>query len=187
MVTVRVDEMRTSRLLMRRWRDADREPFAAMNADFEVMRYFPAVMSRDASDAFVDRIESGLEARGFGLWALEVVETGEFIGYTGLNPMPADVPGAGGWEVGWRLTRSAWGHGFATEAGRAALEVGFEQGQLDEVWSLTAVLNVPSIAVMRRLGMTQVTTADHPQLSDDSPLRPHVFYRITRAEFKPEA
>ena len=110
---------------MRRWRDADRGPFAAMNADPEVMRYFPDTLDRAASDEYIDRIEALFERQGFGLWALEQAATGRFLGFTGLNPMPAGVPGAGGMEVGWRLARHAWHQGFATEAATAALDVAF--------------------------------------------------------------
>ena len=97
---------RTERLLMRRWRATDREPFAAMNADPEVMRYFPTPLTRGESDALVERIERRFELEGFGLWALEVAGTGEFVGFTGLNPMPPGLPGEGGTELGWRLARS---------------------------------------------------------------------------------
>ncbi len=131
----RFDVIRTERLVMRRWREADREPFAAMNADPEVMRYFPARLDRAASDALVDRIEGLFQRQGFGLWALEVASPepaspepaspGEFIGFTGLNPMPGGVPGAGGMEVGWRLARHAWHQGYASEAAAAAAEVAF--------------------------------------------------------------
>ncbi len=179
----RLIEPRTERLIMRSWREEDREPFAAMNAHPEVMRYFPALMTRSQSDEFVDRIEQRFDHHGYGLWALEVATTGQFIGFTGLNPMPRAVPGEGGTEVGWRLTRSAWGHGYATEAGRAALAVAFEQIGLDEVWSLTAVVNKPSIAVMQRLGLSNVEAADHPQVPAGSPLRPHAFYRIRGSEW----
>ena len=177
-MTVRAFELRTPRLLMRRWSDSDLEPFADMNADPEVMRYFPAVMAREDSDAFVALIERRFDEQGYGLWALEVLETGQFVGFTGLNPMPKGVPGAGGVEVGWRLARAAWGRGFATEAGRAALEVAFGPAGLQEVWSLTARLNEPSIAVMRRLGLSYVAAARHPALDPASPLADHVFYRI---------
>jgi RimJ/RimL family protein N-acetyltransferase len=176
--------LNTSRLTMRRWRSSDLEPFAAMNADPEVMRYFPAPLDRAASDAFVARIESRFDERGYGLWALEVSATGVFIGFTGLNPMPDGVPGTGGTEVGWRLARSAWGQGYATEAGRAALELAFNSAGLPEVWSLTAEVNAPSIAVMRRLGLSYVTTALHPALDPTSELAPHVFYRIRAAEYR---
>jgi RimJ/RimL family protein N-acetyltransferase len=175
----RFDRIRTARLVMRRWRDADRDPFAAMNADPEVMRYFPATVDRAASDAGVDRIEEFFEARGFGLWALEVADSGEFIGFTGLNPMPDGVPGAGGMEVGWRLARSAWHHGYATEAAAAAADVGFTGAGLDQIWSMTAVLNEPSQAVMRRLGMTPYEHFDHPRIDVGHALRPHIVYRLS--------
>lgn len=169
----------TERLLLRRWQESDREPFAAMNADPAVMRYFPASLGRAASDRLLDSWRARFDSRGFGMWALELLATGELLGATGLNPMPAGVPGEGGVEVGWRLARSAWGHGYATEAARTALKVGWAAG-LPEIWSLTAVLNLPSQAVMRRIGMQQVATADHPSVPADSPLRPHVFYRVDR-------
>ena len=97
--------------------------------------------------------------------------------------MPDDVPGAGGVEVGWRLAASAWGHGYASEAGRAALAVAFDQAAYDEVWSLTATVNSPSRAVMERLGLHHVATQPHPALDPESPISEHVFYRITRAEY----
>jgi RimJ/RimL family protein N-acetyltransferase len=203
------DVVRTDRLLLRRWREADREPFAALNADPEVMRYFPAPLGRAASDALVDRIEDLFERQGFGLWALEVTQpgpastgpatetaatetastglastglasTGGFIGFTGLNPMPAGVPGAGGMEVGWRLARHAWHHGYATEAARAAAGVAFGGAGLTEIWSMTAVVNEPSQAVMRRLGMTPYARFDHPGIGAGHPLRPHIAYRLPR-------
>jgi RimJ/RimL family protein N-acetyltransferase len=157
--------LRTGRLELRRWREADRAPFAALNADPEVMRYFPAPLSRAESDRLVDRFEQRFDEQGFGLWALELRATGEFLGFTGLNPMPGGVPGAGGIEVGWRLARRAWHQGYATEAARAALEVAFDGVRLPEVWSLTAVVNAPSEAVMRRLGMQRWALVDHPRLS----------------------
>jgi len=172
--------IRTDRLVMRRWQDSDRDPFAALNADPETMRYFPATLDRADSDAMVDRIEGRFEEQGFGLWALEVSETGEFIGFTGLNPMPEGVPGAGGMEVGWRLCRQAWHHGYATEAATAALGVAFSGVGLDEVWSITAVLNEPSQAVMRRLGMAQHAFFEHPRVPAGSPVRPHVAYHLGR-------
>lgn len=174
------DSIATERLLMRRWRDSDREPFAALNGDPETMRYFPSTLDKAASDAYVDLLESLFEELGYGNWALEIAATGQFIGYTGLNPMPPGVPGAGGVEVGWRLVRSAWHHGYATEAARAALEVAFDGAGLPEVWSMTAILNEPSRAVMRRLGMTEAGRFEHPKVPAGSPLRPHVLYHLAR-------
>ena len=151
-----------------------------MNADPEVMRYFPATLDRATSDASVDRIEELFDAQGYGLWALEVADSGEFIGFTGLNQMPAGVPGAGGMEVGWRLARSAWHHGYATEAAVAAVDVGFSGAGLSQIWSMTAVLNEPSQAVMRRLGMTPYAHFDHPRVDLGHVLRPHIAYRLPR-------
>jgi RimJ/RimL family protein N-acetyltransferase len=179
-VSRRHDELRTERLLLRRWRESDLEPFARMNADPEVMRYFPAAMDRSQSDAFVELIEERFEAQGFGLWAVESSETGDFLGFTGLNPMPDNVPGAGGMEVGWRLAKHAWGYGYATEAARAAVDVAFDGAGLGELWSITGVLNTPSQAVMRRIGMNLHGYFDHPRIDVDSPLRPHVAYRLVR-------
>jgi RimJ/RimL family protein N-acetyltransferase len=181
-VAGRFDSIRTERLVMRRWRDADREPYAALNADPEVMRYFPAILSRSESDASIDRIEALFERQGFGLWALEVAATAEFIGFTGLNPMPAGVPGAGGMEVGWRLARRAWHQGYATEAAAAAAGVAFDGAGLGRLWSMTAVLNRPSQAVMLRLGMTPHELFDHPALAAGHPLRRHIAYRLERPE-----
>ncbi len=168
----------TERLLLRRWRDSDREPFAALNADPLVMEHFPAALSREESDALVDRIEAGFERNGFGLWAVEA--SGAFIGFTGLS-----VPGFTACftpcvEVGWRLARTAWGHGYATEAARAVLDHGFGELRLAEIVSFTAVGNLRSRAVMRRLGMTHdpADDFDHPSLPEASPLKRHVLYRV---------
>ena len=179
-MTPRFESIRTSRLLMRRWQDSDREPFAALNADAETMRFFPSTMDRAASDAFADRIEERFADQGYGLWALEIADTGQFIGFTGLNPMPDGVPGAGGVEIGWRLARHAWHHGYATEAALAALDVAFNGIGLAEIWSMTAVLNEPSQAVMRRIGLTEYTRFDHPAVPEGSPIRPHVTYHRAR-------
>ena len=185
-MTGRFDEIKTERLLMRRWRDADREPFAALNADPQTMAYFPSTRDRAASDAFADEIEARFEQQGFGLWALEIVSTGQFIGFTGLNPMPAGMPGAGGMEIGWRLDRHAWHQGFATEAARAALGVAFDGIGLPEIWSMTAVLNEPSQAVMRRIGLTEKARFDNPRIPEGHPLAPHVVYYLARPSGPPD-
>ena len=164
----------TERLILRRWREADRAPFAVMNADPQVMRYMIAPLDRETSDAFADRIEARFERQGFGLWALERRDTGEFIGFTGLNPMPEGTPGAGGQEIGWRLSAQSWHMGYATEAAKAVVDVAFNGLQLPEIWSMTAVLNEPSRAVMRRIGMTEHSFFDHPAVPLTSPMRAHV-------------
>jgi len=174
------DRLDTERLVMRRWRESDREPFAALNGDPETLAFFPATLSRAESDALVDRIEARFAAHGYGLWALEVRESGQFIGFTGLSPLRADVPHGGGMEIGWRLARSAWHHGYATEAALAARDAAFGGIGLSELWSMTAVLNTPSQAVMRRIGMTEATRFEHPGVPDGSPVKPHVMYHLAR-------
>jgi len=178
--TARFDSMRTERLLMRRWQDSDREPFAELNADPETMRFFRSTLAQEESDRLMDVLEERFDAQGYGLWALEIAETGQFIGFTGLNPMPVDVPGAGGMEVGWRLARPVWHHGYATEAARAALDVWFENLKQTQIYSMTSVLNEPSQAVMRRLGLTEYARWDDPHLPEGNPLRPSVTYRLIR-------
>ena len=166
------------RVLLRRWRDSDREPFAALNADPEVMRYFPSTMTREQSDAMVDWAGGLLDERGWGLWAVEVPGVAPFVGFVGLN-VPSFMPEVV--EVGWRLAKEHWGHGYATEAAREALRVGFEDVGLDEIVSFTSVPNVPSQRVMQRIGMTHEPTRDfdHPNVPE-GPLKRHVFYAISR-------
>jgi RimJ/RimL family protein N-acetyltransferase len=176
-------EMRTDRLLLRRWRDGDAEPFADLNADAEVMRFFPGRLSRVESDALAARADALFDTHGYGLWALERRSDGAFLGFTGLSPMPVGVPGADGVEVGWRLARSAWGQGFASEAASAALRFGFDSLGLAEVNSITAAVNIRSRRVMERLGMRLAEEFDHPRIAAGSPLREHVRYRRGAAGF----
>ena len=174
--------MRTERLVMRQWCDADREPFAALNADPQVMEHFPNRLSRAQSDAFVDRMAAALDRNGYGLWALEVAGTGAFIGFAGLQRATFEAPFTPDMEVGWRLARSAWGHGYATEAARAAVRYAFTELDLAELVSFTVPANVRSQAVMRRLGMThdEADDFDHPRIPPGHPLRRHVLYRLRR-------
>lgn len=178
---------------MRRWRDEDRAPFAAMNADPEVMRYFPQPLTRAESDLMVDKIEAAFDAHGYGLWAVDVVQPGPgaefdgFIGFVGLawQRFPAHFTPA--LEIGWRLARHAWGHGYATEAAVAARDFAFRPGEdggagMEEIVSITTRTNAPSQAVMRRIGMTRDPADDfrHPNVAPDHPLVDHVLYRLRR-------
>jgi RimJ/RimL family protein N-acetyltransferase len=176
------DDPHTERLRLRRWRPEDRVPFADLNADPEVMRYFPATMSRAESDALVDRIEAHFAEHGYGLWAVEVIASQEFIGFVGVAHVPFEAHFTPALEVGWRLARSAWGHGYATEAGRAALTFAFDHSDVTEIVSFTTRTNQRSQAVMQRLGLTRrpEDDFDHPRLQPGHPLRPHVLYRIER-------
>jgi RimJ/RimL family protein N-acetyltransferase len=174
-------ELTTERLLLRPWRPADRAPFAALNADPEVMEHFPSLLTREQSDASIDRYQQRLETYGYTLWALEVRGTGEFIGMTGIQNVPFDAPFTPAVEIGWRLVRSAWGHGYASEAARASLDHGFEVVGLKEIVAMTTTTNLRSQAVMERLGMTRDPADDFDRLDvPEGPLRRHVLYRISR-------
>ena len=170
----------TERLVLRRWQLRDRAPFAALNADARVMEFFPSCLTREESDAFVDRIEAAFDELDYGLWAVELKSGGAFIGFTGLalQTFPSHFTPAV--EVGWRLAYSAWGHGYASEAAIAALAYGFNAVGLDEIVSMTAATNLRSQRVMQRIGMSRRQSDDfvHPNLPADSPLQPHVLYRI---------
>jgi RimJ/RimL family protein N-acetyltransferase len=172
--------LETQRLKLRRWCSGDREPFAELNADPEVMEHFPAVLSRTQSDDLIEAIEAGFEVRGFGLWALETRGGGEFIGFTGLSVPAFEAHFMPAVEVGWRLARSAWGKGYATEAARAALAFGFDEVGLEEVVSFTVPGNRRSRAVIERLGMSHDPAGDfdHPGLPAGHPQRHHVLYRL---------
>lgn len=174
----------TDRLVLRGWRDADREPFAALNDDPRVMEHFPSALGRAESDALVDRIVAHWHDDSIGLWAVERTSDGAFLGFTGLTA-PTGVPGMPPFvEVGWRLAVHGWGRGYATEAALAAVTWGFDVRELDEIASWTTVLNVKSQAVMRRIGMTHdpADDFDHPRLPEGHPQRPHVLYRLRRPD-----
>ncbi|GAB2810870.1 GNAT family N-acetyltransferase [Streptomyces daliensis] len=178
--------LRTPRLLLRPWRPDDLAPFAELNADPEVTAHFPAPLDRAASDALAARVAGLIEEQGWGLWAVEVVATGAFVGFTGLSRPAFEASFTPAVEVGWRLARSAWGHGYATEAATAALDFAFDGLGLTEVVSFTAADNRRSVAVMERLGMTHDPrgTFDHPRLPADDPLRRHVLYRVTAERWR---
>jgi RimJ/RimL family protein N-acetyltransferase len=183
-----VPEIATARLRLRGWRDDDREPWAALNADPEVMAHFPTTLSRATCDRLVDLTMDGWAENGFGLWALERVEDGHFLGFTGLSRPSFEAHFTPAVEVGWRLARHAWGRGFAMEAARAALAFGFETVGLEEIVSFTVPANVRSRAVMERIGMRHDPSDDfdHPKLPEGHPLRPHVLYRLARTDWRRE-
>lgn len=175
--------METQRLLMRRWRDSDRAPFAALCADAEVMRHFPALLSLNESDALVAKIESHFDSHGFGLWALERRSDGCFLGFTGLLRVDFNSPITGEVEIGWRLARAFWGEGYAREAAEAALNFGFGQLGLARIVSMTVEANTRSWSLMEKLGMGRAPELDfeHPRLPEGHPLRPHIVYAISAA------
>jgi RimJ/RimL family protein N-acetyltransferase len=174
--------LETARLRLRRWKDSDREPFAALNADPQVMRYFPACLSRAESDAMVDRIERHFGQHGFGMFAVELKEVRQFVGYVGLVRVSFDAPFVPAVEMGWRLAAAYWNKGFATEAAREVVRYSFRDLGLTDIVAFTVPGNVPSRRVMEKLGMSHDPTDDfeHPRVPIGHPLRFNVLYRLTR-------
>ena len=169
----------TERLILRAFREDDREPWAAINADPRVMAFFPAPLTRAEADAAIDRMNASIAATGVGFWALERKADGRLLGFAGLHRVGhATLPLHGQWEVGWRLAHDAWGQGYASEAARFALRLGFDAMGLGRIHAYTARGNLRSVAVMQRIGMVPAPALDfdHPALPEGHPLRAHIVY-----------
>jgi RimJ/RimL family protein N-acetyltransferase len=181
-----VTDLLTPRLRLRQWRVSDREPFAQLNADPEVMEFMAGCLDRAESDRFVAVAEAEIARQGWGLWAVEQRPGGAFIGFVGLRAPSFEAPFTPCIEIGWRLERTSWGQGFATEARLECLRFAFETLELREVVSFTVPENRRSRAVMERLGMLRDLNGDfdHPRLPLGHPLRRHVLYRLRRAEWR---
>lgn len=181
--------LKTKRLILRPWREKDLELFAEMNADQEVMKYFPSILSKEESNQMAKRMQTKIEERGWGFWAVTVPGIAEFIGFIGLNDVTFPAQFTPAVEIGWRLARDYWGKGYATEGALACLNYGFEVLNLDEIVSFTAVQNMPSRAVMERIGMhhNPKDDFDHPKLPEGHWLRRHVLYRLNHDERLPES
>ncbi|MGF1619914.1 MAG: GNAT family N-acetyltransferase [Rhodomicrobiaceae bacterium] len=173
--------IKTDRLILRCWRDADRAPFAAMCADSHVMEYLPKTLSREESDARIDGYIADQAASGFCFWVLEERETGAFAGCTGLRRIDFEAHFTPAVEIGWRLPVSFWGRRLATEAAKACLGFGFHTLDLPEIVAITAPSNRRSRAVMERIGMSCDPADDfiHPTLPPDHRLQPTVLYRLS--------
>ena len=176
-------ELRTARRVLREWRDSDRAPFAALNADPAVMEFYPSTLTTAESDALVDRIVARFD-EGVCLWAVEVPGEAPFIGYVGLAPATFEAHFTPTVEVGWRLAHEYWGRGYAPEAARAAMTDGFGRMALDEIVSFTSALNLRSRRVMEKLGMhcDAADDFDHPSVPEGNRLRRHVLYRLGRSD-----
>jgi len=176
----------TDRLLLRRWRESDREPFARMNADPRVMEHFVAPLTRAESDVMIDRIEARFVDRGYSLWAAELRASGEFIGFVGLSVPGFQAHFTPCLEIGWRLTAEHWGKGLATEGAQAVVRHAFEVLSLDELVSFTVPANVRSRHVMEKLGMTRnpAEDFDHPNIPAGHRMRRHVLYRLEKSAWE---
>ena len=177
-----VDALRTDRLILRRWRPEDVEPFAALNADPRVMEYYPATLTRSQTEAMIAEIEKRTSRDGFGLWAVELGRTHDFIGSIGLNVPAYALPFSPCVEVGWKLAFDHWGKGYAQEGARAAISYGFESMGLSEIVAFTSSINLRSRKVMERIGMVRDLEGDfdHPHVPEHHRLRRHVLYRRAR-------
>jgi RimJ/RimL family protein N-acetyltransferase len=183
-MAVRPIEFETPRLTLLVWQERHRAAFAAMNADPEVMKFFPALLSPEQTNAGIDKWLSQFAEQGWSNWAVELRATGEFIGFIGLSVPRRQLPFSPCVEIGWRLKQAAWGNGYATEGAKECLRVGFEQLRLDEIVSFTTLANLPSVAVMGRIGMRNADADfEHPAVPEGHPLRPHCLYKITRGEW----
>ena len=173
----------TPRLLLRPWQRNDFALFAQINASPEIMRYFPQPLSTIESNMLAEKFQHLIELNGWGFWALELKQTGQFIGFTGLHTQPELFTFSPCTEIGWRLDSAYWHHGYATEAATACLKFAFEKLKLNEVKAFTAVQNTPSEKLMLRLGMQHQGYFDHPKLDQHSPLCRHTLYGITPTVF----
>ena len=178
-------ELETERLRLRQWIESDREPFARLCADPQVMEFYPNILDRAASDAMVDRVQALISDRGWGLWAVELKTDKQFIGYVGLHVPTADLPCSPCVEIGWRLALPYWGKGYASEAARDVLKVGFDRIDLPEIVSFTATLNRRSYTLMERLAMTRESeTFEHPSVPIGHRLREHYLYRLSKEKWQ---
>ena len=174
-------ELKTGRLRLRQWKQEDYPAFAKLNADPEVMKYYPEMLNEKDSNDMAQRFEALLAYRGWGFWVVEKLDEKKFMGFVGLHEPTYDLPITPCVEIGWRLAKECWGYGYASEAAKASLEVAFKKLDLPEVYSFTSVLNKKSQAVMEKLGMVNMKqNFDHPMIPKDSPLREHVLYKIDK-------
>ncbi|MBA2057038.1 GNAT family N-acetyltransferase [Psychrobacter cryohalolentis] len=179
----------TERLYLRQWQASDFAIFAAMNADPEVMKYFPKLLSAKVSDIIANKCQQLIADNGWGFWALSLKESSEkndaFIGFVGLNQTHADMSFAPCVEIAWRLRKEFWGQGYATEAARASLDFAFSELALEEVVAFTAVINKRSQLLMKRIRMTDTqNNFYHPALESNHLLAEHVLYNLTREQWQ---
>ncbi|WP_077343696.1 GNAT family N-acetyltransferase [Pseudocolwellia agarivorans] len=178
---VRIIEPKTERLQLRQWTSNDLEPFFAMSSDPQVMKFFPKTLNRNESDAIAKKCESLIAQNGWGVWAVEHIVSKEFIGIVGLFSSSSKLPFSPCVEILWRLARPQWGRGYATEAALAALKVGFEELELQEIVSFAVQNNYSSLAVMERINMLNTgVTFEHPDVPDDSRFKEHCLFKILR-------
>jgi len=172
----------TSRLILRQWQESDNTPYIAMNMDAEVMKYFPALQTAEETLAQIERFKIFINENGYGFFAVEHRDTGEFIGFTGLAQPRFESFFTSCVEIGWRLAKAHWGNGYAQEAARACLDLGFDKISLNEIYSFTSILNLQSVNVMKKIGMKEVGQFEHPNLKDGDKLKTHILYKLEKKD-----
>lgn len=178
----------TQRLTLRPWRHDDVDAFTALCNDPDVMAHYPALQTREQCAAGIARQQAHFAQHGFGLWAMERTDTPGFIGYTGIQHVPFEAAFTPAIELGWRLAREHWGHGYASEAARAAIAFAFETLRVQELVAFVIPANARSVAVCERLGMTHDAAGDfdHPRIASGArsiaghPQQRHALYRLRR-------
>lgn len=177
--------IKSERLLLRQWKEADCEPFAALNADPRVREFFPSTLTREESDALVDLYSKRIEDKGWGFWAVVCPGVADFVGMIGIEEVGYETPFTPAVEIGWRLAHEYWGQGYATEGARAAMDFAFSELGLEELVAFTALPNQRSMQVMERLGMSRKPDDDfdHPAVPEGHPLRRHALYRMQRNDW----
>jgi len=179
-----VIEIKTDRLNLRQWKKEDYPAFAKLNADPEVMKYYPDTLTQLESNDMAERFEALLEYNGWGFWVVEKLDEKNFMGFVGLNEPAYELPVTPCVEIGWKLAKEYWGHGYASEAAKACLAIAFGKLDLPEVYSFTSVLNKKSQAVMERLGMVNMKqNFEHPMMPKGGPLSEHVLYRMNKKDW----
>ena len=175
----------SNRLYFRQWKEEDKEFFFKLNSDPEVMKYFPQALSKNESDAFVEKVKFQINKRGWWFFAVEIKNTSEFIGFIGLSNTAFEAPFTPCTEIGWRFHRNFWKKGYATEGAKTVLDFAFRKIGKESIVSYTSKLNFPAIAVMKRIGMVEDPSYsfDHPKIPKGHPLRPHILYRLSKDQF----
>ncbi len=170
----------TERLGLRNWKSSDEAPFIAMGKDPEVMKHFPKLLSEEEAIGLIRRLQNHFSKYGYCYFAVDVLETGEFIGFTGLANQIWESEYTPCVDLGWRLKRLAWGKGYATEAARASIKAAFEKFSLTEVYAFATNPNQPSIHVMEKIGMERIGTVQHPLIEGDTRFKHCVVYKKTK-------
>ncbi|NOQ72201.1 MAG: GNAT family N-acetyltransferase [Crocinitomix sp.] len=169
----------SERLGFRNWKLSDHEPFAKLNSDPEVMEFFPKLLTPEESSAMIERMQKTFEELGYTFFAVDILERSQFIGFIGIIRATFDAFFTPCYEIGWRLQKSSWNQGFATEGTLACLNYGFNVLNMKTIHSITAVINNKSEHLMKKVGMEKIGVFDHPKLANNDPLKPHVVYQIS--------